>query len=186
MSHSQPPRRPQGARQRTHDGEKRPSTSRSGSEASHFNAEDVVLSSEFSSQGAKLSRSSNKRHGIAPPRSSTAGTAFSTDSTTNTGTDHMSSRNYLVESPESERPRASRNNSDFVPFFNRKDSRASDGFDPMIYTSPSQSMDSFRRGSETDETNTRANIGSEPAIQTPSVQITSLPSAPPPRRAHPA
>jgi hypothetical protein len=179
MSYSQPSRRPQGARQRTQDGDKRPSVSISGSEASRSYTEDGVLSLESSSQGARLSRSSHKRRGIAPPRSSTTGTAISTDSTTNTGTDHMSSRNQLVESPESERPQVGRSNSDFVPFFNHKDSRASDGFDPMVYASPSPSMASLRRESETDEGSKRANTRSESAVYTPSVQTTSLPSVPP-------
>lgn len=140
MSYSQPPRRPQGARQRTQDGKDRQSSvHQSDSEASYRVTEDGFISSDYPNEGSTLSRSRR------PPRSDTGGSSMSTRDPLQ----YVPTQGHIVDSP-SENPTLNRSNNDL----SRRGPRTqrSLGADaPHLFSSPAQSMTSLRRESETDD-----------------------------------
>jgi hypothetical protein len=149
MSHSQPTRRPQGARQRTGDRDRQPSLPQASPGTPYSTSEDGVLLSGYSSQGTNLSRSTN-RGGTKPQHNYGSSSAIGSS---NEGPLFQSSSNpVLVDTPRSINTRSATGSSEHRPFLSpTKDSGdSSHGHVPRYFASPVPSMSSLPRGGDSD------------------------------------
>ena len=147
MSHSQPPGKPRGARQRTGESARQSSVNQSGSEASYSVAEDGRISSDLPNQGAALSR--NRRRGAVPPRSDTRD-SLTSESNIIDSYQYSDTPDSIVDNPYSDIPTSNRSHTDISRYGPR--TQRSLGVDaPHLYSSPAQSMASLERGSEHEE-----------------------------------
>ncbi|PVF92302.1 hypothetical protein CPB86DRAFT_717696 [Serendipita vermifera] len=142
MNHSQPTRRPQGARQRTQDRDRQASLPHSSQATLYSTSEDGVLLSDYSSQGTNLSRSTNNG-GTRQKRSH--GSASTTDNSNGVPLFPSASNPRLVETPRSINSRSATSQSEHNPLL----SPTNDSSHGVRYvSSPVPSISSLRRGSD--------------------------------------